>query len=56
MKRIRDWLREKVLHDYWNTMDAILSKKNHSKHIWIVNGHYYEVVRRYKARKFPRES
>lgn len=45
------WLREEIMEEYWEVIDSLLSQKNHSKRIIFVNGRYYEIVRRYKARR-----
>lgn len=49
-KIIKQWIREDVMEDYWTLIDSILSPKRHGKMLQFVNGRYYEIIRRYKAR------
>lgn len=49
--KITKVVKEKVLKEYWEVMDSILKKRNHSKMVVWVDGRFYEIVRRYKARK-----
>lgn len=48
---LKKWLREEIMSDYWEYMDEHLKGKTHSKFLQYVNGRYYEIVRRYKARR-----
>lgn len=49
-KLLKKWLREEIMNDYWQLIDESLKRKTRSRYIQLVNGRFYEIVRRYKSR------